>query len=235
MPEYNPTNRGDEETDDLIKAPPNWLIRNGMILMALIFLVLIAGAYFIEYPDTVEGKGVIKTSPPPVKIYSPLNGKLYRRVTDSMEVTQNEIIAIINDTTGLVSPIDGFIYFIKDYDKNEIVEKGEALFAVIPKNFNYSIYVKVLPKYTSYVKVGQKCFIKIEEYPYQTFGLLEGKVAKINNLFSDSSYTVNLSIGKRLITTKMTLIPDKDKYSIDASIVIRNRSLLDRIIFREIN
>ncbi|WPV01575.1 hypothetical protein SNE26_07285 [Mucilaginibacter sp. cycad4] len=166
MPEFETRNIGDQETDDFIKAPPRWLIRNGMILMIVVFIILIVGAYFMPYPDTIEGKGVIRAYQSSLNTYS------------------------------------------------------------------YSIQVDVLPAKATYIKKGQQCFIKVEEYPYQKYGLLTGTVSEINNLHNDSAYTVNISIGKKLLTTKMLQIPDKPKYFIDASIVIRHRRLLDRLISR---
>lgn len=324
MPEFEPPNTGVHETGEFIKAPPKWLIRNGMILMIVIFFVLIAGAYFMPYPDTVEGKGVIRAYQSSVKIYAPEKGKLlFINVKDSTTVKQHEVIAIItNDplnkamlnmyrlislidssknikgllfegefckvlhavetekkymalvdktkqikaqlskhfaaasessvrkamssSTGdirklvndwknkntLMSPVDGHIYHLKPRKLNDNVEKGEPLFAIIPDVYSYSIQVEISPSHATYIKKGQQCFIKVEEYPYQRYGLLIGTVSKINNLDNDSAYTVSLSAGKKLFTTKMVRIPDKAKYYINVSIVIRNRSLLDRLISR---
>jgi len=322
MPEFDITNTGYQETDDFIKAPPSWIIRNGMILMIIIFTVLITGAYYIQYTDTIECKGVILAYPPPVRIYAPKSGRLsFINVKDSMKIKKNDIIAILNNNpsnqgmininklinsmdtsknikgllfdaefckvlkiidTGkaglefiakikrmkaqlrkpfaeqseisvrktlfvlaekirkdvydwknkntLMSPIDGFIYYLNDHYEDKNVNKGEALFAVVPNNYGYTVQVDVSPSSAAYIKKGQRCFIKIQEYPYQKFGLLIGTVSKINNLFNDSAYTVVLSAGKKLVTTKKVQIPDKTKYFINASIVIRNRSLLNRLI-----
>jgi len=324
MPEFETSNTGIHETDEFIKAPPNWLIRNGMILMIIIFVILIAGAYFVPYPDTIEGKGVIKAYQSVVKVYAPEKGKLFFiNVKDSTTVKQHEIIAIITNNplnkamlnsyrlinlidgsknmkgllfdaefckvlgdveTGkkdselvnkikqikaqlsknfaatsessvrkemsssagdlrkvvsdwkskntLMSPVDGRIYYSKPLNLNDNVEKGEPLFAVTPNVYSYSIQVAISPSHANHIKKGQQCFIKVEEYPYQKYGLLIGTVSKINNLDNDSAYTVSLSAGKKLFTTKMVQIPDKAKYYINASIVIRNRSLLNRLISR---
>jgi len=324
MPEFETPNTEDQETDEFIKAPPSWLIRNGMILMIIIFVVLIAAANFMPYPDTVEGKGVIRAYQSSVKIYAPEKGRLlFINVKDSMMVKQHDVIAIItnhplnkamlninklvnsinnsknikgllfddefcrtlhavasekrymefvgkierikgqlnrhpaeksensvrkaifsltndirkavNDWKNkniLMSPVDGRIYYLNPHNLNDNVAKGEALFAIIPNAYSYSIQVEILPSNVSYIKKGQQCFIKVEEYPYQKYGLLIGTVSKINNLDNDSAYTVNLSTGKKLFTTKTVRIPDKAKYFINASIVIQNRSLLDRLISR---
>jgi hypothetical protein len=324
MPEFETTGIADQETDEFIKAPPGWLVRNGMILMIVIFAVLIAGAYFMPYPDTVEGKGVIRAYQSLVKIYAPAKGRLFFIIVkDSMKVKQHEVIAIttndpsnkamlnihklinsidtsksikgllfddefckvlrvvetekrctefvekikkikgqlskhfaalsessvrkaIFSSTGdirkvvddwknkntLMSPIDGCIYYLNPNNVNDNEEKSKALFFIIPNAYSYSIQVEISPSNAIYIKKGQQCFIKVEEYPYQRYGLLIGTVSTINNLHSDSAYTVSLSTDKKLLTTKMVRIPDKAKYFINASIVIRNRSLLDRIISR---
>jgi hypothetical protein len=325
MPEFETTDKADQETDEFIKAPPSWLIRNGTILMIVTFAVLIAGAYFMPYPDTVEGKGVIRAYQSSVIIYAPGKGRLFFiNVKDRMKVNQHEVIAIttndpsnkamlnihklinsidtsknikgllsddefckalrvvetekrcrefvenikkikgqlskhfiaqsessvrkaIFSSTGdirkvvddwknkntLMSPVDGYIYYLRPNKLKDNMEKGEALFSMTTDAYSYSIQVEISPSNSTYIKKGQQCFIKIEEYPYQRYGLLIGTVSKINNSHSDSTYTVSLSSDKNLLTTKMVRIPDKAKYFINASIVIRNRSLLNRLIPRQ--
>ena len=327
MPEFGNDYAVDQETDQFIKAPPSWLIKYGMILMIIIFVALILGAYFMPYPDTIESKGYIKMDQVSVRIYAPkLKKPSYIVVRNGMAVKKNEIVAIITrnpsnglmlsvwriinaidtakqirvllsdvnfsrsleaaqrsenfnlwikktkhlkersneglhewsdqslreelsllakgfrkavddwkDTNTLMSPIDGKVIFARPDLTTENSKAGEELFNIQSNTQTYHIQANIPPSIASRIKKGQKCYIKVDEYPYQTYGILVGEVSTMSNLNSDSNYIVNLFTNEKLITTKDFQIPVKAKYFINTSIVIRNRSLLDRLISRHID
>ncbi len=48
-----------EPVREILSKPPKWIIRYGIGIISIIFLLIIIGSYFIKYPDIVHGKIVL--------------------------------------------------------------------------------------------------------------------------------------------------------------------------------
>lgn len=53
-----------EELHEIIRRPPTWPLRWGITLFFVLLLVLVAGSWFIRYPDTVSATATITVAPP---------------------------------------------------------------------------------------------------------------------------------------------------------------------------
>ncbi len=85
-----------EEVQDIIGKVPHWILRYGIVLIFLILLGLLIGAYFIQYPDTLTAKAVITAEHPPIAIYPKINGKLKQLfVSDNQDLEANQMIGIL--------------------------------------------------------------------------------------------------------------------------------------------
>jgi multidrug resistance efflux pump len=99
MPEeLNIDNIHSEEVWEIVGRPPSWIIFRGNIVLALIVFLLLAGAWFIKYPDIISAPVLISSFDPPVKMVAQSNGKIlqfYAKDQDTVEV--NRIIAVIDN------------------------------------------------------------------------------------------------------------------------------------------
>src|SRR4051812_21337017 len=87
-----------EEVQDIIGQTPSWLIRRGNAVVGSLALLLLAGGWFIRYPDIVSAPVVITTSNPPVKIVALANGRITGlEARDGEAVEENRIIAVIDN------------------------------------------------------------------------------------------------------------------------------------------
>ena len=48
-----------KEVQDILGRIPSWLIRNGIVMVLLIVMVLIAGSWFFKYPDVISAPVVV--------------------------------------------------------------------------------------------------------------------------------------------------------------------------------
>ncbi|MEI6274784.1 MAG: hypothetical protein WCP08_02290 [Prolixibacteraceae bacterium] len=48
-----------KEVQDIMGRMPSWLIRNGMVMVVLLLIVLIAGTWFFKYPDIISAPVVV--------------------------------------------------------------------------------------------------------------------------------------------------------------------------------
>lgn len=83
------------------------------------------------------------------------------------------------------------------------------------------------------IKTGQKVIIKLYDFPYQEFGILEGKVQNvslINNGKND--FYINVYFPKGLKTSFDKEIPYDKELKGNAEIVIQDLNLIEAIFFR---
>ena len=48
-----------KEVQDLLGKVPSWLIRNGIVMVMVLLIVLVAGSWFFKYPDIVTAPVVV--------------------------------------------------------------------------------------------------------------------------------------------------------------------------------
>ncbi|MCB9336130.1 MAG: HlyD family efflux transporter periplasmic adaptor subunit [Flavobacteriales bacterium] len=89
-----------DEVQEILSHVPNWMIRWGITLIFGIIILLVFIAWFIQYPDTVQGQAIITTQQPPVKLISKTEGyieNLY--IKEHTVVKKGQIIAEITNPT----------------------------------------------------------------------------------------------------------------------------------------
>ena len=99
---------------------------------------------------------------------------------ESFDNLQSQI-KLWEQTYVLKSPIDGTITFTKIWSINQNVASGDKVLTIIPE-----VTSKILGKLTipvngsGKVKTGQRVNIKLVNYPYMEYGMIEGKIKSIS-------------------------------------------------------
>lgn len=126
----------------------------------------------------------------------------------------------------MTSPVGGKLIYGEFLQINQQVAIGQKLFYINPKSEKY--YGEVLLPQTASAKVkkGQKVLIKVNGYPYEEYGYLNGKVEYISDIpIQDSVFftTVSLDIVNinHLIKLKPGLFGDSEIITEDKSIFRR--------------
>lgn len=80
------------------------------------------------------------------------------------------------------APVGGEVEFLGFWRENGFVQSGQELFSIIPTK-NEMLGEVLIPAHgVGKVKLGQTANIKIENYPYDEYGLIRGKVESISRL-----------------------------------------------------
>lgn len=80
------------------------------------------------------------------------------------------------------APVDGELEFLGFWRENGYVQMGQELFSIIPSKNKMQGEV-LIPAYgVGKVKIGQIANVKIENYPYDEYGLIKGRVQSISRL-----------------------------------------------------
>jgi len=138
----------------------------------------------------------------------------------------------------LKSNIDGNVSFLNYWNTNQTVNQGDLVFTIIPiKNSSFIAKLKTPAQNSGKVKVGQHVNIKLENYPDNEFGVLNGVVDKIS-LFPDKEglYLIDVKLPETLITSYKKEIEFKQEMRGTAEIVTEDLRLIERFFyqFREI-
>lgn len=84
--------------------------------------------------------------------------------------------------TGLLeikAPNDGIVKDLNVTTKGAVVQAGALLLSLVPKEEPVQAEVILSNEDVGFVSVGQKAQIKVATYPFQKYGLLEGRVALV--------------------------------------------------------
>lgn len=132
------------------------------------------------------------------------------------------------------SPIAGEVTLFDIWNKNQIVKSAQVLFTVLPKNAESIIGKVTIPIQNSgKVKAGQKVLIKLDNYPYQEWGSLSGKVVTMSAVpkQGEAFYTVYIRVDN-LRTSFDKNVDFKQEMQGSAEIITEELSVLSRILYQ---
>jgi hypothetical protein len=137
-----------------------------------------------------------------------------------------------------VSPITGKIDFLSFIKNNDFVQSGQELLKIIPERDKIIGQVNLPEQGSGKVKNGQDVIIKLDNYPYNQYGSIGGKVVKMSlvtnqQTLSDNqnkinSYLVNVSLPNGLKTNYGKVLDFHAEAKGTAEIITDDRRLIER-------
>ena len=87
-----------EEFQEVLGAVPHWILRWGIIVLAIFTLILLIGSAIFKYPDIISAQVTLTGTKPPAAVVARSSGKLKELfVTDNQEVKTGEYLAVIDN------------------------------------------------------------------------------------------------------------------------------------------
>lgn len=136
----------------------------------------------------------------------------------------------------LISPVDGKVSFTKFWQENQNVSVGDVVFTIVPMRdakITGKIYLPLAG--AGKVKVGQKVNIKLDNYPYMEFGMVQVKVGSISMIPTvineNKVYIIGVEFPNRLKTNYGIDLMFTEEMQGVAEIITKDLSLLQRILF----
>ena len=100
-----------EEFQEVLGAVPHWILRWGIIILAVFTLILLVGSAIFKYPDIIPAQITLTGARPPASIVAHSSGKLKELfVTDNQEVKTGDYLAVIDNPAKTED-----IRFLKNY------------------------------------------------------------------------------------------------------------------------
>ncbi|MFD0675235.1 HlyD family type I secretion periplasmic adaptor subunit [Cohnella sp. GCM10027633] len=86
----------------------------------------------------------------------------------------------------LVSPVDGTIHGVSSYTIGGVVTSAQPVITIVPELTPLVIETNILNQDIGFIKTGQTVTVKIDTFPFQKYGSLEGKIEYISpDVFED--------------------------------------------------
>jgi len=134
----------------------------------------------------------------------------------------------------LVSSTDGIVSFQQFWGENQFVKSGDVVMSVLPKNKDFIVGRMQIPSVNSgKVKQGQKVLIKLDNYRYQEYGIIQGKVENISLTPDEKgNYYVDILLPKGLKTSYHKVLPFDKELKGNAEIVTQDLRLIERFFYQ---
>lgn len=129
------------------------------------------------------------------------------------------------------TPIEGTVSFNKFYCVNQNVKVGERVFIVLPIDSTKVVArVQLGMRGAGKVKLGQRVNIKLDNYPFLEYGILEGTIQSISSVPENQKYSLDVYFPNGLVTSYGVELEFAQKIEGDAEIITEDLRLLQRIL-----
>lgn len=131
----------------------------------------------------------------------------------------------------IYSPIDGVVEIDEAVSEQQFIPKDSPLMIVIPSESRLlSGKMKLEFQKSGLVQVGQKVIIRLQRYPFQEFGAIEGMVIyKASVPDQDNNIQIEVGFPNDLITTTGYTINAEEALYGEGQIITEEKVLLNRI------
>ncbi|APZ46321.1 secretion protein HlyD [Polaribacter reichenbachii] len=134
----------------------------------------------------------------------------------------------------LTSSINGVVSFQDYWGENQFVNSGNIVFSILPSDTSKLVGKLLIPAQNAgKVIVGQKVFIKLDNFPYQQYGMLIGKVTNFSiSPNSEDNYTVFISLPNGTETSYNKNFKFTQELLGNAEIITENLSVAERMFYK---
>lgn len=134
----------------------------------------------------------------------------------------------------LSSSIDGVVSFQEFWAINQQVTTGDIVFSILPLDIKELVGKLTIPSQNAgKVILKQKVLIKLDNFPYQQYGVLLGKVENISvSPNTEGNYFVYISIPNSTKTSYNKVLPFKQELIGNAEIITEELSVAERIFYK---
>ena len=129
----------------------------------------------------------------------------------------------------LVAVKAGKIAFLQNLQPNLYLKAGEEVFALIDPTDSLVAFAEIPLNGFGKVKVGQTVNVSLENFPYEEYGVINGKVQNIALLPNKTFYRVEISLTNGMHTSRGFILKFTPEMSGRAEIITDDKTIFDRI------
>ncbi|MBI5916426.1 MAG: HlyD family efflux transporter periplasmic adaptor subunit [Bacteroidetes bacterium] len=131
----------------------------------------------------------------------------------------------------LTAPIGGEVALTQAWSEQQFVKEGEEVLTIVPQEASGRIVAKAVLSNASAGKVRPEmpAHLRLDGFPYQEFGVLNGRVGRIASVPGEQGYELEILLPEKLVTSYGRPVDFRQEMQATARIVTEERSLLQRI------
>lgn len=150
-----PQQQYSQDIKEIMGRIPGWMIRWGISLIFVLFVLVLAITYFVKYPEVILAPIQLTTVNPPADLMAKSTGKIEQFLVSNGEVVeQDNVVAILFNTTDYRSVLHIEQYVdshdsLEHYGGNSLLSKEYQLGEL--QNY-YTQFAKLCKTYTHYME-----------------------------------------------------------------------------------
>ncbi len=161
-----------EEVEDILGKVPGWITRNGILMLFIVAVLLLIGAWIFKVPDVKRAEIFVTTLQPAADIESRSDGKIEALlVVDNEQVEAGQVLAVVENPAEYED-----VNLLKIWLKDFAYEPGRLLGLNLPVNGranlgmiqpDYALFLKNLREYRDFLLLdyhGKKIELLEEEH-----------------------------------------------------------------------
>lgn len=165
-----------------------------------------------------------------------------------LEIEAANLQAQVNETRNLVraartrldqmniyAPVDGTISSLNINNSGEVAQPGQTLIEIAPKDARLVMTAQMPSREAGLVATGMPVQIKLDAFPYQTYGILTGEVLSVSpdttiTANNEVVYEMDIALDRNYILHEGKTIPLKVGQTGKAEIVTRQKRIIDILL-----
>jgi multidrug efflux pump subunit AcrA (membrane-fusion protein) len=152
------------------------------------------------------------------------------RVQSSFENLKSQLL-LWEKNYAFVAPVNGELVFAGAWTQNQQINSGDQVFSVIPEEKGEFIARGGIPLQGSgKVKKGDRVNIRLSNYPYQEYGVLQGEVLHVSAIPAGDHFPFQIRLNNQLKTTYNTNLGHHAMLDGVAQIITEDISLFNRMM-----
>jgi multidrug resistance efflux pump len=134
----------------------------------------------------------------------------------------------------LKANMGGKVTFLNVWNENQYVRSGDLVFTVVPQGqSNFIAKLKAPIRNSGKIKRGQKVHIKLDNYPDDEFGVLNGEIASISSIPDlEGFYHIDALLPDKMITSYNKKIDFRQEMTGTGEIVTEDLRLIERFFYQ---
>jgi multidrug resistance efflux pump len=131
----------------------------------------------------------------------------------------------------LTAPVSGTLSLFDYWANGQYVKSQEEILSVIPSNNGHVAKAHVPIMGSGKIRAGQRVNIKLNNYPFEEYGMLQGRVESISLVPKADNYTLTISLTSELRTSYGKQIEFRQEMNGTAEVITEELRLLERVFF----
>jgi hypothetical protein len=149
-------------------------------------------------------------------------------VKSSIEILKIEIENWYKNNV-IITPFTGVIENLNFWKQGQFIKAGTPLFTIIPEKNSLICHMLIPVLGSGRVAENQQVNIMLENYPYEDFGMLKGKITLVSDIIVEGNYLAEVELADSLTTTfNQSLNFDYGMIG-TADIITKDRRYIERI------